>query len=127
MSLRARLFFIALGVSVLLIVINLVRTKKLKEEYAILWLFMALFLVFAPIFADTIEFISLSLGVDYAPALLIVATLVCFMLIFFHFSVTISKFSEQIKTLTQSLALTNKRLQDLEAHIAPSSEVAQDE
>jgi hypothetical protein len=112
---RARLFFILLGVLVLLFVINLVRTKKLKEEYALLWLLMAASLVLAPLLIDLIDQISFAIGIDYPPALMIVIALVCFALIFFQISVTISRFSEQIKNLSQDLALVRRRLEQLEA------------
>ncbi len=115
---QARLFFVALGLAVLIFVINLVRTKKLKEEYALLWLFMAVTLVVAPLLIDVIDTVSFAIGIDYPPALIIVIALVCFALIFFQISVTISKFSEQIKSLSQDLALTRHRLRDLEARLA---------
>lgn len=118
---RARLFFVFLGVSVLLFVINLVRTKKLKEEYALLWLFMAVTLVVAPLLIDVIDAVSFAIGIDYPPAFLIVIALVCFALIFFQLSVTISRFSEQIKVLAQDLALTRKRVQELEERLAVSA------
>ena len=114
---RARVFFVLLGLTVLIVVINLVRTKKLKEEYALLWLFMAVTLVIAPLLIDLIDTISFAVGIDYPPALLIVIALICFVFIFFQISVTISRFSEQIKVLTQELALTRKRLQDLESRV----------
>ena len=111
---RARIFFMLLGIAVLVFVINSVRNKRLKEEYALLWLFMAAVLVIAPLFIDIIDVVSFAIGIDYPPALIIVLTLVCFVLIFFQISVTISRFSEQIKSLAQELALTRKRLEDLE-------------
>ena len=119
MTWRARLFFVCLGLVVLFFVINLVRTKKLKEEYALLWLFMAATLVVAPLLIDIIDAVSFAIGIDYPPALMIVIALVCFVLIFFQISVTISRFSEQIKSLGQDLALVRKRLQDLEERISP--------
>ena len=111
---RARIFFMLLGIAVLVFVINSVRNKRLKGEYALLWLFMAAVLVIAPLFIDIIDVVSFAIGIDYPPALIIVLTLVCFVLIFFQISVTISRFSEQIKSLAQELALTRKRLEDLE-------------
>ncbi len=115
---RARIFFILLGLAVLFFVINLVRTKRLKEEYALLWLFMAAILVVAPLMIDWIDALSFAIGIDYPPALIIVIALICFALIFFQISVTISRFSNQIKTLTQDLALTRKRVEDLERGLA---------
>ena len=119
---RARVFFVMLGLAVLFFVLNLVRTKKLKEEYALLWLFMAATLVIAPILIDVIDAVSFAIGIDYPPALIIVIALICFVLIFFQISVTISRFSEQIKALSQDLALTRKRLEDLEKQLGEREE-----
>jgi len=91
-----------------------VRSKRLKEEYALLWIFMSVVLVVAPLLIDLIDTVSFAIGIDYPPALLIVVTLLCFVLIFFQMSVTISRFSEQIRKLSQELALTNGRLRELE-------------
>lgn len=115
---QARLFFMILGLAVLFVIINTVRRRKLKEEYALLWLLMAVTLVVAPLAIDLIDAISFAIGIDYPPAFIIVIALICFILIFFQISVTISRFSEQIKSLSQDLALTRKRLQDLEAQLA---------
>jgi len=118
---RARIFFMLLGVAVLVFVINLLRTKRLTEKYALLWLLMAGALVIAPLAIDVIDQVSFAIGIDYPPALIIVIALVCFALIFFQISVTISRFSEEIKTLTQELALTRRRLADLEDQLAARS------
>ena len=62
---RARLFFVALGLVVLFVIINLVRIKRLKEEYALLWLLMAAALVVAPLMIDLIDAVSFAIGIDY--------------------------------------------------------------
>jgi hypothetical protein len=74
---------------------------------------------------DVIDVVSFAIGIDYPPALMIVIALICFALIFFQLTVTISRFSEQIKTLTQDLALTRKRLQELEDQLASREEQSQ--
>lgn len=121
MDWRARFLFILLGISVLIFVTNLVRTKKLKEEYALLWLFMAVTLVVAPVLIDVIDTVSFAIGITYPPAFIIVIALICFALIFFQMSVTISRFSEQIKSLSQDLAITRKRLEEVEEQLQARS------
>ncbi len=115
---QARLFFIALGLLVLLFVVTSLRKKRLKEQYALLWLLMAVALVAAPLFIDIIDTIAYAIGIDYPPAFIIVIALICFVLIFFQVSMTISRFSEQIKSLAQDLALTRRQVADLEQRLA---------
>ncbi len=114
MVLRTRFFVIALALLALILVINLVRTRKLKEEFAILWLFTGFSLVLIPVFVDAFDFFAFALGIEYPPALLFLVALLGMMFILFQFSVSISRYSEQIKVLTQELALLRHRIQELE-------------
>lgn len=114
MELRARLFAIALGIAVLLFVVNLVRTRKLKEEFALLWLLTAVVLVLAPLLIDYLDMIAHALGIEYPPAFIFVLAIISVLLVLFQFSMRISHFSEQIKVLTQELALMRARLEFLE-------------
>jgi len=126
MAWRARLIISFIGVLLLIFVIRSVRSKRLKEEYALLWIFMSVVLVMAPLLIDLIDTVSFAIGIDYPPALLIVITLLCFVLIFFQMSVTISRFSEQIRKLSQELALTQRRLRELEGRNAGDESTEQD-
>jgi len=101
-------------VVVLLFVINLVRTKKLKEEFALLWLLTGIVLVLTPLFIDYLDMVAYALGIEYPPALIFVLAIISLLLILFQFSLRISRFSEQIKVLIQEVALLQVRLEDLE-------------
>lgn len=114
MSIRARLFLGVLGLCVLVFVINLVRTRKLKEQFALLWLLMAALLVATPVGIDLFDALARAVGVEYPPALLFALALMVFVMIFFQFSLSISRFSDQIKALAQDLALANERIRRLE-------------
>ena len=114
MEFRARLFAMLLGVAVLLFVLNLVRTKKLKEEFALLWLLTAVVLVLTPLFIDYLDMIAYALGIEYPPALIFLLAIISLLLILFQFSMRISRFSEQIKVLVQELALLRAQVEDLE-------------
>lgn len=114
MELRARLFAMALGIAVLLFVVNLVRTRKLKEEFALLWLLTAVVLVLAPLLIDYLDMMARALGIEYPPAFIFVLAIISVLLILFQFSMRISHFSEQIKVLTQELALLRARIEFLE-------------
>jgi len=121
MEIRARLFAIVLGLLVLLFVINLVRTKKLKEEFALLWLLTGIVLVLTPVFIDYLDMVAYALGIEYPPALIFVLAIISLLLILFQFSLRISRFSEQIKVLIQEVGLLRVRLEDLEAAASPPS------
>ncbi len=119
MELRARFFVIGLALLGLLLVINLVRTRRLKEEFAILWLLTGATLVLLPVFVDVVDAISYAVGIEYPPALVFLIALLCVIFILFQFSVSISRYSEQIKVLSQEIALLRERVRQLERHSGP--------
>lgn len=114
MDLRARFFVIGLSLLFLILVINLVRTRKLKEEFAILWLFTAVVLMLTSLFIDVVDAVSHVLGIDYPPALIFVAALLGITLILMQFSVGLSRYADQIKVLTQESAILRRRLEALQ-------------
>ena len=114
MEFRARLFAVVLGFAVLSFVVNLVRTKRLKEEFALLWLLTGIVLVLTPLFIDYLDMIAYALGIEYPPALIFVLAIISLLLVLLQFSMLISRFSEQIKVLTQELALLRVRIEELE-------------
>lgn len=118
MSLAARVLLIALGIGILVFVVNLVRTRKLKEEYAILWLFTGIVLVLLPAVIDLLDAISFALGITYPPAFIGLVAAVCILFILFQFSTNISRFSERTKVLTQEVAILKERVRRLEAELA---------
>ncbi len=113
MEFRARLFAMVLGLVVLLVVVNLVRTKKLKEEFALLWLLTAVVLVLAPLFIDYLDLIAHALGIEYPPAFIFLLAIISLLFILFQFSMRISGFSDQIKVLAQELALLRAQVEEL--------------
>lgn len=122
MLLQARLFVIGLGLAVLGFVVNLVRTKRLKEEYALLWLLTAAALVIAPLSIDLLDTLAYAVGIEYPPAFLFLVALIGVLFILFQFSVSISRFSDQIKALAQDLALLADRVDELQARLKAAKE-----
>ena len=118
---RARVFAVALGLIVLLVVVNLVRTKRLTEEFALLWFVTAVVLVLTPLFIDYVDMAARAIDIAYPPAMIFLLAIISLLLILFQFSMRMSRFSDQIKVLTQEVALLNARLEDLQQGAARSS------
>lgn len=118
MSLAARLLLIALGIGITVFVTNLVRTRKLKEEYALLWLFTGVVLILLPVVIDLLDALSFALGITYPPAFIGLVAAICILLILLQFSTSISRFSERTKVLTQEVAILQERVRRLEAELA---------
>jgi hypothetical protein len=107
--------FAALASVVLLgIVIELIRTRRLRERYALLWLVTAgVILVFAA-WRSGLHDLSRALGVAYPPNALFVLAILFMLILLLHFSTVISKLSDRSTMLTQRLALLEERIRELE-------------
>lgn len=115
MHLETRLFLLAGGIIILGLVINLVRTRRLKEEFALLWLIAAVLMVLAPLgLVDLLDMLAYAVGIEYPPALILTLAVVCLLGILFQFSLRISHFSDQIKMLTQEIALLRHEIEELQ-------------
>jgi hypothetical protein len=106
MLIKIQIIVGVLSVILLSTTFELIRKKRLREEYAILWLFTGIVvLVFSlwPAFFLSQFFAKIS-GIFYLSAVVLIAFFFL-LLIVFHFSVVISKLTGQNKKLAQRYAL----------------------
>jgi len=107
--------FAALASVVLLgIVIELIRTRKLRERYALLWLATAGVILFFALWRSGLHNLSKALGVAYPPNALFVLAMLFVLVLLLHFSTVISKLTDRTTLLTQRLALLEDRLREVE-------------
>lgn len=119
LQLRAQLFVVALGLLLLLFILNQVRRKNIREEYALLWILSAVVLLLSAIFIKSVERLSHLIGIYYPPAFLFLVAIVIVLVLQFHFSTVISTLREQNKNLTQDLGNLEAELKDLRRALGP--------
>jgi hypothetical protein len=105
---------IAASIAIILFVISLIRKRKLREEYSILWLIGSVVLIVFSIWRRLVDIIADFVGVAYAPAILLLTGILFGVLMFLHFTVVISKQADENKTLAQEIALLKNRIDKLE-------------
>jgi len=113
MNPMTRIYVFLLGLAVLIFVINMVRTRRLQERYALLWLLAGLVLAIAPLFANQLDRLATAMGFDYAPALLLMLAVIGLLLMIFQISLNITSQSEHLKVLTQELGLLRQEVEAL--------------
>ena len=104
---------IIVSISLFLFILYLVRRKKIKEEYSLLWLFSSVVFIFFSIWRDGLEYFAHLVGIAYPPAALFIILLLAVFLILIEFSINISKLKDENKTLTQELALLRHEMEKL--------------
>lgn len=98
------------GVFVLLI-LEMVRRRALREQYSLLWLLTGVALLVFGVWRRLVDVVGAALGIYYPPAALILIFGGFFITILLHFSTVISKLTLQNRTLAQRLAILEWRLE----------------
>ncbi len=110
---------IVIGALVLLvIVVELVRQRRLEEQYSLLWLGAATALVVLAISRDLWDKLAIVVGIAYPPTALFIVLFVAMMMILLHFSTAISKLTRQNRQAAQEIGLLQWKLNELEKQLA---------
>ena len=106
---------IALGASValLLAVLELVRRRKLAEEYSFLWIGSALLLLGLSVRRDLLAGAAGWLGIDDPPLVLVLFVVFTVVVASLGFSVIVSRQRKQIERLIEETAILSAELRDL--------------
>jgi hypothetical protein len=113
--LKTQLIAIVVSISLFLYILYLVRKKKIKEEYSLLWLFSSLVFIFFSIWRNGLEYFAKLVGIAYPPAALFIILMLAIFLILIEFSIIISKLSEKNKVLAQEVALLKYEIELIKA------------
>jgi hypothetical protein len=117
---RVEIVMVLGSLGLLLIVLELVRRRRLKEEYSLLWLLTALVLMALSIWRSSLDLIAKIMGIFYPPTALFVVGFGFVLLLLLYFSTIISKLSGENNSLTQRLAILDWRVRQLEEQINES-------
>lgn len=110
MNAVSRIFLVIVSLSFLCVIFELMRQKKLKEKYAILWLIAGVLMFLIAIFNNILLCISKLLGTIIPSNAIFFLSIIFIILVNFHFSLVISRLSEQNKKIIQQLALMEAEL-----------------
>ncbi len=97
----------------LLIVFELIRSRRLRERYALLWLATGVVLLVLSAWRDGLNTIARWVGVTgYPPAVLFAVGLLFVVLVLLHYSTVISRLADQNTILAQRLAILEAKLRE---------------
>ena len=97
----------------ILVVFELIRSRRLRERYALLWLATGVVLLVLSAWRGGLNTIARWLGVTgYPPAVLFAVATLFILLVLLDYSTVISKLADQNAILAQRLALLEERLRD---------------
>lgn len=100
---------VSVAFAFLLIVLELVRRQKLKEQYALLWILFSVTLLIISFNVSFIEWIADRLGVKYAPAILFLFGLLFSFALILHLTIVITRLTSQVLRLAQEVTILKER------------------
>jgi hypothetical protein len=109
MDVRLRVVALAAILVLFLVVLDLVRRRKLLERYALLWLFSALALIALAAWGGLLSNVATAIGVVAPANALFVVAIGFILVLLLHFSIAVSRLTDQSKILAQRLALLEQR------------------
>lgn len=95
----------------LLVVLELIRGRRLKERYALLWILTGVTLLVLSAWRDGLNTVAGWLGVTgYPPAILFAVATLFVIAVLLHYSTVLSRLTDQSTILAQRVALLEEEL-----------------
>jgi hypothetical protein len=109
MEVRVQVVAIIASAVLLVVILELVRRRRLLERYALLWLFSSLVLLGLAVWNDALSTISRAIGIATPSNALFLIAFGFVLVLLLHFSLAVSRLSDQTKVLAQKLAILENR------------------
>jgi len=109
---RAMLFGVIASLGTLGFVIELVRRRRLREEYSLLWLGTAVALLVLATSRPLLDRLAALIGIFYPPSALFLAAIVFMLLIQLHYSTVLTRLTQENKEIAQQMALLRQELME---------------
>jgi hypothetical protein len=119
--LRVSIFAAIASILLLLVILELIRSRRLQERYALLWVMTAVVLLVFALWRDGLNVLANTVGIAYPPSALFLLAAVFILVVLLHYSTAISELSERNLMLAQRIALLEQRLKEREPQSPDSS------
>ena len=110
MFFKQKVFAILAAVVLLVLIVELVRRRKMREEYSFLWILTGVSILILTIWYDLLLFFTELIGAVLPTTTLFLLGVMFLVLISIHFSVKSSRFTFQIEDLSQKLAILEEKI-----------------
>ncbi|MCL4235902.1 MAG: DUF2304 family protein [Deltaproteobacteria bacterium] len=114
---RQRVFAAIFIVFFMILTLELIRRRALKERYAILWVVAAFVLLPMVLSPSVVSSVSRLIGVNYPPSAILLTGILFLTLIVLHFSVALSRFKSNEEKLVLRIIEQDQDLSQLRQRI----------
>lgn len=124
MPLSQKIFALLICSFVFVVTINLVRKRKLREEYSVLWLVTSLLMFILVVRYEWLVALTAFIGAGLPTTTLFICSIIFLMLIAVQFSIKISHLTGQVKNLAQENALIRQEYAELKNSLEVPTQVS---
>lgn len=110
---RSIIFAVGASLIALLVILELVRQRRLREEYSLLWLGTAVVMLIIGIWRDLLHGLAAAVGIVYPPNLLFLLSALFLLFIQLYFSTVITRLTQENKEIAQQVALLRYEVESL--------------
>jgi hypothetical protein len=111
-SVRVERVAVVISVLLVLIVLDMVRKKRLREKYALIWLFTVAGMTLLVVWQDLLLWITALIGAIDPSSTLFLFGILFALAILLHLSIKVSEFSTQLRILAKEVAMLNARAEE---------------
>ncbi len=127
MPIRNKIVALTFGIMMLFVIIELVRRRKLREEYSWLWLMTGGVILLLSLWFGLLKWMTHLVGAITPSSTIFLFAFLFLIFISLHFSVVISKLTDRNKELAQRYALLESEWQELKKHFPIPDRPSSDE
>ncbi|TWJ32594.1 DUF2304 domain-containing protein [Geobacter argillaceus] len=113
MPFKQQVFALLVSLLVFVFTIEMVRQKRLREEYSVLWLFTSCIMFVLVIKYDWLVTLTNLIGAALPTSTLFTGSIVFLVLLGVQFSIKISRLSDQVKDLVQENAILRHQFEKI--------------
>lgn len=115
---RAMVFGLGASAIALVLVLELVRQRKLKEEYSLLWLATGGALIILSISRPLLDTLAAVVGIYYPPSALFLVAMIFVLFILLYFSMVLTRLAKENKEIAQQMAILRWDLMETRRKLA---------
>ena len=109
---RVARFAILVCIALIILVLDMVRRRTLRERYSLIWLFAVVGMTVLVVWEDLLLYLTALIGATNASSTLFLFGILFALMILLHLSNKVSDFSTQIRILAKEVAMLNARLSE---------------
>lgn len=113
MPIQQKIFSLFVSVVVFIFVVDMVRKRRLREEYSVLWLATSVLMFVLVLRYQWLVSLTAFIGAGLPTTTLFLCSIIFLILLSVQFCIKISRLTDQVKNLSQENALMKQEIENL--------------